>query len=284
MPLQRFGSAELKERFLPGVCSGSLIGCHAISEPGSGSDALAMRTRALRDGDSFVLNGSKAFVSNGPVADLFTVYARTSDRPGPLSMTAFLVERDTPGLQVGAPIAKMGLRTSPLCELFFDDCRIPASQVVGRPGGGFLVLDHVMRWEILCSFIINAGEMRDRVNRCVEYAKNRTQFGQPIGSYQAVSHKIVDMEIGVESARQWLYGTAEKMAAGENVSRDIAMAKLVTSEANLASALSAVQIFGGNGYMAEYGIEKELRNSVAGTIYSGTSEIQRNRLAALLGL
>ncbi|MER5466687.1 acyl-CoA dehydrogenase family protein [Streptomyces sp. NPDC002668] len=284
VPLQRFGSAELKERFLPGVCSGSLIGCHAISEPGSGSDALAMRTRALRDGDSFVLNGSKAFVSNGPVADLFTVYARTSDRPGPLSMTAFLVERDTPGLQVGAPIAKMGLRTSPLCELFFDDCRVPASQVVGRPGGGFLVLDHVMRWEILCSFIINAGEMRDRVNRCVEYAKNRTQFGQPIGSYQAVSHKIVDMEIGVESARQWLYGTAEKMAAGENVSRDIAMAKLVTSEANLASALSAVQIFGGNGYMAEYGIEKELRNSVAGTIYSGTSEIQRNRLAALLGL
>ncbi|MFF0885097.1 acyl-CoA dehydrogenase family protein [Streptomyces sp. NPDC003456] len=284
VPLHRFGSRELKERYLPGLCSGDLIGAHAISEPDSGSDALAMRTRAERDGDHFVLTGGKAFVSNGPVADVITVYARTSDRPGPLSVTAFLVDRDTPGLSVGRPVAKMGLRTSPLCELYLDQCRVPAAQVVGRPGGGFLVLDHVMRWEILCSFVINAGEMRDRVERCAEYARTRTQFGQPIGSYQAVSHKIVDMEIGVESARHWLYAAARKMAAGENVTRDIAIAKLVTSEANVASALAAVQIFGGNGYMAEYGIEKELRNAVAGTIYSGTSEIQRNRLASLLGL
>ncbi|MFI9764805.1 acyl-CoA dehydrogenase family protein [Streptomyces sp. NPDC051963] len=284
VPLQRFGSEELKARYLPGLCSGELIGAHAISEPDSGSDALAMRTRAERDGDDFVLTGSKAFVSNGPVADVITVYARTSDRPGPLSITAFLVDRATPGLTVGRPVAKMGLRTSPLCELYFDECRVPATQVVGRRGGGFLVMDHVMRWEILCSFVINAGEMRDRVERCAEYARTRTQFGQPIGSYQAVSHKVVDMEIGVETARHWLYSAAARLAAGENVTRDIAIAKLVTSEANVASALAAVQIFGGNGYMAEYGIEKELRNSVAGTIYSGTSEIQRNRIASTLGL
>ncbi|MFC8920341.1 acyl-CoA dehydrogenase family protein [Streptomyces sp. NPDC057116] len=284
VPLHRFGSPELKERYLPGLCSGDLIGAHAISEPDSGSDALAMRTRAVRDGDNYVLTGGKTFVSNGPVADVVTVYARTSDRPGPLSITAFLVDRDTPGLTVGRPVAKMGLRTSPLCELYFDGCRVPASRVVGRPGGGFLVLDHVMRWEILCSFVINAGEMRDRVERCAEYARTRTQFGQPIGSYQAISHKIVDMEIGVETARHWLYSAARRMMAGENVTRDIAVAKLVTSEANVASALAAVQIFGGNGYMAEYGIEKELRNSVAGTIYSGTSEIQRNRIASMLGL
>ncbi|MEV1085993.1 acyl-CoA dehydrogenase family protein [Streptomyces sp. NPDC050211] len=284
VPLQRFGSEELKARYLPALCSGDLIGAHAISEPDSGSDALAMRTRAERDGDHYVLTGSKAFVSNGPVADVITVYARTSDRPGPLSITAFLVDRATPGLTVGRPVAKMGLRTSPLCELYFDACRIPATQVVGRRGGGFLVLDHVMRWEILCSFAVNAGEMRDRAERCAQYARTRTQFGQPIGSYQAVSHKIVDMEIGVESARHWLYSAAAKLAAGENVTRDIAIAKLVTSEANVASALAAVQIFGGNGYMAEYGIEKELRNAVAGTIYSGTSEIQRNRIASMLGL
>jgi L-prolyl-PCP dehydrogenase len=284
VPLQRFGSEELKARYLPGLCSGELIGAHAISEPDSGSDALAMRTRAERDGDDFVLTGSKAFVSNGPIADVITVYARTSDRPGPLSITAFLVDRATPGLTVGRPVAKMGLRTSPLCELYFDECRVPATQVVGRRGGGFLVMDHVMRWEILCSFVINAGEMRDRVERCAEYARTRTQFGQPIGSYQAVSHKVVDMEIGVETARHWLYSAAAKLAAGENVTRDIAIAKLVTSEANVASALAAVQIFGGNGYMAEYGVEKELRNSVAGTIYSGTSEIQRNRIASTLGL
>ncbi|MEV7438326.1 acyl-CoA dehydrogenase family protein [Streptomyces griseoviridis] len=284
VPLQHFGSPALKERYLPRICSGELIGAHAVSEPDSGSDALAMRTRAVRDGDDYVLNGSKAFVSNGPVAGLFTVYARTSDRPGPLSVTAFLVERDTPGLRVGAPVAKLGLRTSPLGELSFEDCRVPASRVLGRPGGGFLVLDHVMRREILCSFVVNAGEMRHRVARCVEYARTRTQFGRPIGSYQAVAHRIVDMEIGVETARHWLYGTARRMAAGENVTRDIAMAKLVTSEANVASALAAVQVFGGNGYMAEFGIEAELRNSVGSTIYSGTSEIQRNRLASLLGL
>ncbi|MGW0737589.1 acyl-CoA dehydrogenase family protein [Streptomyces sp. NPDC002851] len=284
VPLHRFGSPELKKEFLPALCAGERIGAHAITEPDSGSDALAMRTRAVRDGDAFVLNGSKAFVSNGPVADVFTVYARTSERPGPLSITAFLVERGTPGFEIGKPVSKMGLRTSPLSELYFDDCRIPASRVVGRVGGGFLVLDHVMRWEILCSFIINAGEMRHRVDRCVAYARERTQFGRPIGTYQAVSHPIVDMATGAETARHWLYSTAEKMTRGENVTRDIAMAKLVTSEANAASARAAVQIFGGNGYMTEYGIERELRNSVAGTIYSGTSETQRNRIAALLGL
>jgi len=284
VPLHRFGSEALKERFLPGVCTGEVIGAHAISEPDSGSDALAMRTRAVRDGDAYVLNGSKAFVSNGPVADVFTVYARTSDRPGPLSITAFLVDGDTPGLTRGRPLAKMGLRTSPLCELFLDDCRVPADRVIGRPGGGFLVLDHVMRWEILCSFVINAGEMKSRLDACVQYATTRTQFGQAIGTYQAVSHKIVDMATDVETSRRWLYETARRMSAGENVTRDIAMAKLVTSEANVASALAAVQIFGGNGYMTEYGIESQLRNAVAGTIYSGTSETQRNRIAALLGL
>ncbi|WP_431037388.1 acyl-CoA dehydrogenase family protein [Streptomyces sp. P6-2-1] len=284
VPIQRFGSRALKERYLPLLCSGEWIGAHAISEPDSGSDALAMRTRAVRDGDHYVLNGSKSFVSNGPVADLFTVYARTGDGPGPLGVSAFLVERDTPGLRVGAPVAKMGLRTSPLGELFLDDCRVPASHVVGPPGGGFLVLDHVMRREILCSFIVNAGEMRHRVTRCVAYARAREQFGRPIGANQAVSHRIVDMEIAVETARHWLYATAERMAAGANVTRDIAMSKLVTSEANVASALAAVQIFGGNGYMAEYGVEAELRNAVGSTVYSGTSEIQRNRIAALLGL
>ncbi|MEU9282333.1 acyl-CoA dehydrogenase family protein [Streptomyces sp. NPDC048342] len=284
VPLQRFGSQALKERYLPLICSGERIGAHAISEPDSGSDALAMRTRAVRDGDHYVLNGSKTFVSNGPVADLFTVYARTGDGPGPLGVTAFLVERDTPGLRVGEPVAKLGLRTSPLGEVFFDDCRVPATHVVGPPGGGFLVLDHVMRREILCSFVVNAGEMRQRVTRCVAYARAREQFGRPIGANQAVSHRIVDMEIGVETARHWLYGTAERMAAGANVTRDIAMAKLVTSEANVASALAAVQIFGGNGYMAEYGVEAGLRNAVGSTLYSGTSEIQRNRIAALLGL
>jgi alkylation response protein AidB-like acyl-CoA dehydrogenase len=284
VPLQRFGAESARDRYLPGICDGTVIGAHAITEPDGGSDALSMRTTARRAGDGWVLNGSKTFVSNGPVADLLVVYARTHPDPGPLGVTAFLVPRDTPGLTVGRPVAKMGLRTSPLSELFLDDCVVPADHVVGRPGGGFLVLDHVMKWEILCSFIVNVGQMQHRLDRCVEYARGRSQFGQPIGSYQAISHKIVDMSIGVATSRRWLYDTARKLATGANVTTDIAISKLVTSEHNVASALAAVQIFGGYGYLAEYGLEKELRDAVAGTIYSGTSEIQRNRIAAMLGL
>ncbi|HEX6358864.1 acyl-CoA dehydrogenase family protein [Actinophytocola sp.] len=284
IPVQRFGNEALRARFLPAICDGDRIGAHAITEPGSGSDALAMRTTARRDGDHYVLNGSKTFVSNGAVADVFVVYARTHPDGGPLGITPFVVERETPGFAVGNPIPKMGLRTSPLTELFFDDCRVPAEHVVGRPGGGFLVLDHVMKWEILCSFVINLGEMEHRLEQVIAYAKERSAFGSPIGSFQAVSHKIADMKIGVETTRKWLYDTAAKFAAGENITTDLAITKLVASEQNMASAMAAVQILGGNGYMAEYGVEKDLRNAVAGTIYSGTSEIQRNRIASALGL
>lgn len=284
VPLQRYGTEEQKRRYLTAICSGDLIGAHAITESGGGSDALAMRTTAVRDGDHFVLNGSKAFVSNGPVAGLVVVYARTHPAGGPLGVTAFLVPTDTPGLTVGRPVAKMGLRSSPLAEVFLDDCRVPASNVLGSPGTGFLVLDHVMKWEILCSFAISLGEMRHRLDRCVEYAGQRIQFGAPIGSYQAVAHRVVEMKIGVETTRKWLYDTAVKLTRGENVTTDLAVTKLVASEQAVASALSAVQVFGGYGYLTEFGLEKDLRDAVAGTIYSGTSEIQRNRIAAMIGL
>jgi len=284
VPLHRFGSAALKARYLPEISAGTMIGAHAITEPDAGSDMMAMRTTAVPDGDSFVLNGSKAFVSNGPIAGLYTVYARTGKQGSPAAITAFLVERDTPGLAVGNPVAKMGLRTSPLCELFFDDCRVPKANVVGSVGAGFLVLDHVMKWEILLSFVINLGEMAHRLARCVEYAKERAAFGQPIGKFQSVANKVVEMKIGVETSRKWLYDTAERLTRRENVTTDIAITKLTVSEASLASALAAVQVFGGYGYLAEYGLEKDVRNAVAGPIYSGTSEVQRQRIATMVGL
>ncbi|MFD2765548.1 acyl-CoA dehydrogenase family protein [Micromonospora eburnea] len=284
VPLQRFGSAQLKDRYLPRISDGSLIGAHAITEPSGGSDVMAMRTTAVRDGDDYVLNGSKAFVTNGPIADVIVVYALTGKRGSPAALTAFLVERDTPGLVVGPPVAKMGLATSPFSELFFDDCRVPAANVVGSPNAGFLVMDHVMKWEILCSFVINVGEMQHRLERSVEYARSRTQFGQKIGSFQSVSNRLADMHIAVESSRKWLYDTAQRYSNGENVTIDIAASKLITSENNVAVALAAVQLFGGYGYTSEYGLEKDLRDSVAGTIYSGTSDIQRQRIARMLGL
>ncbi|MEE1752046.1 acyl-CoA dehydrogenase family protein [Streptomyces sp. SP18CS02] len=284
VPLQRFGNKDLKARYLPGICDGTTIGAHAITEPDHGSDAMNMRTSAVREGDEYVLDGSKIFISNAPVADLFVIYARTGTAGSPFGLSTFLVERGTPGLTVGEPIDKMGLKSSPLSEVFLDDCRVPADHMIGSPGAGFLILDHVMKWEILCSFAINLGEMRHRLARCVQYANERTQFGRSIGKNQSVANRIVEMKITVESSAKWLYDTAEKMAANEDVTTDIAIAKIVTSEGNVASALAALQIFGGYGYMTEYGLEKEVRNALAGTIYSGTSEIQRTRIAAMLGL
>lgn len=284
VPLQKFGSPALKDRYLPAICDGSLIGSHAISEPGSGSDALNMRTTATKADGGWVLSGSKTFISNAPVADLMVVYARSDENAGPLGITAFLVETSSLGMSIGQPIAKMGLKTSPMAEVFFDDCFVPDSNVIGSRGMGFLVLDHVMKWEILCSFIVNVGEMRHRIERCVSYAKERHQFGRPIGANQSVANRIVDMLVATESARKWLYDTAEKLQRGETITTDLAISKLVASEANLATSLAAVNVFGGNGYMAEYGLEKDVRNAVGGTIYSGTSDIQRSRIAAMLKL
>lgn len=282
IPLHRFGSTEQKDRFLPGICDGSRIGAHAITERQGGSDAASMTSMAVRDGDNFVINGEKCFISNGPVADLFLVYVRTQSGTGPFGITTFLVERDTPGLGVGEPIEKMGLRTSPFCNITFDDVVVPATNMVGKLGKGFLILDYVMKWEVLCAFVISLGTIRNRLERCVEFARSRTQFGAKIGSYQSIANKIVDMKIGLETARKWLYDTAEDFIAGENVMMDLAIAKLVTSETNVKSAADAVQIFGGRGYLTEFGLEKDLRDATGGTIYSGTSEIQRDKISRIL--
>jgi alkylation response protein AidB-like acyl-CoA dehydrogenase len=284
IPLQKFGSPTLKDRYLPNLLSGELIGAHAITEPDHGSDVTNIRTTAVKDGDHYVINGSKTFITNGPIADLFMLYVRTGTEGSPMGISVFLVERDAPGLMVGPPIEKMGLKTSPLSELAFETLRVPATNMVGVHGAGFLVLDYVMKWEILLSFSVTLGEMQHRLERCVAYAKERKQFGQAIGKFQSISHKIADMAIAVECTRKWLYDTAEKVASNTDATMDVAAAKIVASEANVATALSALQIFGGSGYMTKPGIEKDLRNALAGTIYSGTSEIQRNRVASMLGL
>ncbi|MER7179423.1 acyl-CoA dehydrogenase family protein [Streptomyces hyaluromycini] len=284
VPLQRFGHEELKKRHLPRIASGEAITAHAITEPESGSDALSMRTTARQDGDSYVLDGSKTFVTNGPVADLITVYAKTGAASGVGAITAILVERDTPGLTIGHKISKMGLRTSPFCELHFDGCRVPASNVIGRPGSGFWVFDYVMKREILCSFVINIGEMQHRLERTIEYARTRRQAAGPISSHQAVSHRIVDMKVRLETARLWLYETARKVQLGRDTTIDVAVGKLLASTANVDSASAALQIHGGYGYTTEYGIEQQLRDAIPSLIYSGTSDIQKNRIATMLGL
>ncbi|WP_236243605.1 MULTISPECIES: acyl-CoA dehydrogenase family protein [unclassified Streptomyces] len=283
VPLQRFGSQELKERHLPRIMSGEAITAHAITEESGGSDAMNLAATARRDGDHYVVNGGKTFITNAPVADLFLLYVRTG-KPGPFGLTTLLVEAATPGLTAGPAIDKIGLRTSPIGTLSFDELRVPVSQRVGQEGTGFLILDHVMKREVLFGFSITLGEMTRRLEETIAYARKRHQFGQPIGSYQAVSHKIADMKMRVETARKWLADTGAKVEAGQDASLDLAATKTIVSEANVQTALDAVQIHGGRGVLTEHGIERDLRNSIAGTIYSGTSEIQRNRIATLLGL
>lgn len=283
-PLNDFAASGLKEKYLPGLCAGSLIGAHAITEPASGSDALSMTTRAVREGSHFVLDGEKAFITNAGLADVYVIYAKTAENAGPLGITAFLVEAGTPGLSAGQPVQKMGLGTSPMASLTLESCRIPAENVIGRVGGGFLVLDHVMEREILYSFIVNVGEMEARQRRCIEHARSRQQYGRTIGSYQQVAQKIVDMSIGTATSRMWLFEAARLIANGKRATREVSIAKLLTSRYNLASSLDAVQVFGGQGYTTEAGMEKEVRNSVAGSLYSGTNELQYNRIASMIGL
>ncbi|MGW4650486.1 acyl-CoA dehydrogenase family protein [Kitasatospora sp. NPDC004289] len=283
VPLQRFGSPELKEQHLPRIASGEAVTAHAITESGGGSDAMNLTTTARREGDHYVVDGGKMFITNAPVADLFLLYVRTG-RPGPFGLTTLLVEAGTPGLTVGPAMDKIGLRTSPVGTLSFEGLRVPVRQRVGQEGTGFLVLDHVMKREVLFGFSLTLGEMTRRLETTIAFAKERHQFGRPIGDYQAVSHKIADMKIRIETARKWLTDTGAKVERNEDSALDLAATKTVVSEANLQTALDAVQIHGGRGVLTEYGIERDLRNSIAGTIYSGTSEIQRNRIATLLGL
>src|SRR3954451_5840275 len=284
IPLQKFGSDELKDRYLRRLIDGEILSAHAISEPGAGSDATCMATTVATDGDEYVLNGEKAWCTSGPIADVLTVYARGEGDDAATSISAFIVERDTPGLVIHDAIPKMGLGTSPFGLIEVHDVRVPKGHLLGRPGAGFFVLEHVMTWEILCIFVMMCGEMQARLDMCLDYAKKRKQFGAPIGSNQYIAGKLVDMKLGLENSRKHVYDTARRFAKKRSVVTEVSMCKLVTSEANLQSALNAVQIFGARGYTRETGLEKQLRDAVGSPIYSGTNETQRIRLASMMGL
>jgi L-prolyl-PCP dehydrogenase len=283
-PLWHFGTEAQQRKYLPRLCSGETIGAHAMSEPGAGSDSSALRTTAVRRGDLWILNGAKTFVTNAPMADLFVVFATTNPARGFMGVTGFVVEKGAPGLRVGKPIEKMGLKTSPMAELAFEDCEIPADALLGTEGGGAAVFASSMEWErgsLLASYI---GAMERQMRTCIDYACERRQFNKPIGKFQSVANKIVDMKVRMETSRLLLYKVAWLKTAGRDAVLDAAIAKLHLSECWVQSCLDAVQIHGGYGFMTEFEIERDLRDSVATRIYSGTSEIQRNIIAARLGL
>jgi alkylation response protein AidB-like acyl-CoA dehydrogenase len=283
-PLVRFGTPEQKRRWLPGLCDGSLVGAHAMSEPGSGSDAFSLATRAEETDGGFRLTGSKTFVTNGPVADVIVLFARTRQQRGFAGVSAFVVERDLPGIILGPPIEKMGLGGSPMCDIFLDGCVVPLDQLLGPRHEGLAVFTASMRLERGCILATAVGAMQHQFEGAVSYARSREQFGAPIGCYQAVSHRLVNMRLRLETARLMLYRLARLLDEGGGAGAEAALTKLHISEAYVASSLDAVQIHGGYGYLTEYGVERELRDAIGSTLYSGTSEMQRNIVAHSLGL
>ncbi len=285
VPLAKFGTPEQKRKYLPGMCQGDIIAGNAMTEPNTGSDAFAMTTRAVKEGSGYRLNGTKMFISNGPIADVLVLFAMTDPEKGYHGgVTAFLVERDTPGLQLGHKIEKMGLRTSPLGEIILEDVRVPEDAVLGGEGGGSSLFTHSMDWERTCLFAYHVGNMDRLLEKSIEYARTRQQFGKPIAKFPAISNRVADMKVRVEAARLLVYRAAWRLNRARSASLDASIAKLFVSESLVQSSLDAVQIHGGYGFTTEYQVERAVRDSVGSTIYSGTSEMQRNIISSWLGL
>ncbi len=285
VPLWKFGTEEQKQRYLAALCNGSLIAVNAMTEPDSGSDAFALKTRAEPADGGYRISGTKIFASNAPVADLALVFAVTDPVKGYHGgISAFLVERDSKGFSTSAPLDKMGLRASPTGELVLDEVWVSRNALLGGEGGGARVFAHSMDWERACLFASHAGQMERLLETAIGYARTRRQFGAPIGSNQAISHRIADMKVMLEAARLLVYRAAWSLDHSRSASLDASIAKLFTSESLVRSALDTMHIFGGYGFMTETQVERAVRDALASTVYSGTSEMQRNIIARWLGL
>ena len=284
MPILRFGTEAQRERYLPRLCSGEWVAAHGMTEAESGSDAFSLRTTARRDGEEYVLNGSKTFSTNAPFADVFLVFATIDRKMGFMGVTAFLVDRDTPGFHVGREIEKMGLRTAPMADLVFEECRVPVESRLGKEGNGATIFGDAIEWERACILASVIGAMERQLAACIAYANAREQFGKPIGKFQAVANKIADMKVRLETARLIVYNAGLSKKVHGKAPMESAIAKLYLSECWQKSCMDAVQIHGGYGYTTDFEVERDLRDSIATTLYSGTSDIQRNIIARYLGL
>jgi len=276
------GPDELRERYLPDLLSAKRIGAYALSEPGAGSDAGGLGTSARRDRDTYVIDGAKTFITNAPIADVFTVFATVDHSAGSKGITAFVVERGTEGLEVGPNDEKMGLHGSTTAQLFFSDLRVPAAQRIGVEGEGFKIALRTLDIGRLGLAAHAVGAAQRLLEASLEHAKTRVQFGKPIAVHQAIQWLLADAAVGIHAARLMVYDTAARLDRGERVTDRAAMAKLFATEHLGRVADAAVQIHGGMGYMRELWIERAYRDARIYRIYEGTSEIQRVVIAANL--
>ncbi|WP_082232637.1 acyl-CoA dehydrogenase [Halobacillus massiliensis] len=274
-PIYKFGSEEQKKTFLTQLATGEKLGAYALSEPGAGSDVSSMRTMAKLDGDEYVLNGSKVWITNGGVGDIYVVFAKTDPEAGSRGVSAFIVEKGTPGFTFGKKEKKLGIRSSPTTELIFEDCRIPKENLLGEEGQGFkiamMTLDGGRNGIAAQALGIAQGALDESVN----YAKEREQFGKPIAQHQGISFKIADMATDIEAARLLTYQAAYLESAGQPYAKASAMAKLFAGDAAMRITVEAVQVHGGYGYTKDYPVERYMRDAKITQIYEGTNEIQR---------
>jgi alkylation response protein AidB-like acyl-CoA dehydrogenase len=274
-PILDFGTEAQKQRWIPGVCSGKLFGAFALTEPGAGSDAAALSTTAAVDGDDYVLNGTKIYVTNGSIADVVVVFATLDKKRGHRGITAFLVEKGMPGFTVATREKKMGMKASPTCELSLVDVRVPKSSVLGQPGRGFGIAMHSLDSGRISVGAEAVGIAQAAFDRALKYAQERQQFGQPIANFQGIAFKLADMATHIEAGRTLVYYAASLKQQGADYIRAAAEAKLFASEMSTRVTHSAIQILGGYGYIREYHVERHYRDARVTEIFEGTSEIQR---------
>ncbi|MCX7725576.1 MAG: acyl-CoA dehydrogenase family protein [Chitinispirillaceae bacterium] len=282
-PILLFGNEEQKRKYLPDIAAGKILAAFGLTEANAGSDALGMRTTAVLDGDSYVLNGTKQWITNGENAQVYVVFAKTNPTKGARGISAFIVEKGTPGFTFGKHEDKMGIRASSTTELIFQDCRIPKSNILGKEGMGSIIAITTLNYSRpgvgAQALGIAAGALED----AIKYAKQRVQFGAPISSFQAIQHMLADMATEIEAARALLYATARTIDSGEKkFAKESAMSKLKCSDVAMKVTIDAVQIMGGYGYMREYPMEKRMRDAKITQIYEGTNQIQRNEIALQL--
>jgi alkylation response protein AidB-like acyl-CoA dehydrogenase len=280
-----FGDETQQTGLLPDLASGKLIYAQGITEPDSGSDTFAMQTTAVKKANGYVLNGTKTMISNGPVADRVLIYAVTDPTKKTLAkISCFHVSRHDSGYSAGKPMEKMGLRTLANGELVLTDCHVPSTSVIGREGQGVIAFSEAVEWERVLFPACSLGQLERVLEGCIQYAKEREAFGQPIGEFQAISHKIAKMKIDVELGRLALYRAAALKNQRKRAALEASIAKVFITESLKQACLDAIQIRGGYGYMSEYEAERDLRDSIASTIYSGTTEMINNTIARLAGL
>ena len=273
-PILYFGNEQQKEDYVSKLATGQYLGAFALSEPGAGSDAASLKTRAKREGEYYILNGSKVFITNGGEADIYITFARTSDESGSKGISAFIVEKDTPGFVIGKKERKMGLHGSNTVSLTFDNCKVPASQLLGVEGEGFKIAManlNVGRIGIAAQAL---GIAEAALEQAVSYAKEREQFGKPIANQQGISFKLADMATQVEAAKLLVYQAASLVEQDIICNKEASMAKLFATKTAVQAAIEAVQVFGGYGYTEDYPVERFFRDAKVTEIYEGTNEIQ----------